>query len=65
VVNDNIAHGAQALPACLLLLQQLAPARDVTGMELGEDVLPERLERLTRDDALASRGLDDNLCGKK
>jgi hypothetical protein len=65
VVNDNVAHGAQALPARLLLLQQLAAARDVTGVELGEDVLSERLERLTGDDTLASRSLDDNLCGKK
>src|SRR5829696_3780961 len=46
------------LLALLLLLQQLALARDVAPVALGDDVLAEGLHRLARDDARAYGRLD-------
>jgi hypothetical protein len=62
LVNDDVAHGPQPLAAGLLLLQQLPPARDVAGVQLGQHVLAERLDGLARHDALARGSLDDDLC---
>ena len=47
-----------ALLALLLVLEQLALARDVAAVALCEHVLAARLHRLARDHARADRGLD-------
>src|SRR3954471_22866344 len=47
-----------ALLALLLLLEQLALARDVAAVALGEHVLALGLDGLARDDARPDRGLD-------
>src|ERR671916_277646 len=52
------AHLLHALLALLLLLEQLALARDVAAVALGQDVLALRLDGLAGDDARADRGLD-------
>ena len=57
-------HGADALHALLaflLLLEQLALARDVAAVALGQHVLAQRLDRFARDDAGADRRLDRHL----
>src|SRR5918994_3676727 len=46
------------LLALLLLLEQLALARDVAAVALGEDVLAPRLDGLAGDDLRADGGLD-------
>src|SRR5204862_7592556 len=46
------------LLAFLLLLEQLALARDVAAVALGDHVLAHGLDRLARDDLRADRGLD-------
>src|SRR5256885_402809 len=46
------------LLAFLLLLDQLALARDVAAVALRDHVLPPRLDRLARDDPRADRSLD-------
>src|SRR5207247_3278167 len=53
----DAAHLLHALLAFLLLLEQLALARDVAAIALGGDVLAHRLHRLARDDAAADGGL--------
>src|SRR5919206_199825 len=45
----------------LLLLEQLALARDVAAVALGEHVLAARLHGLAGDDARADRGLDGDV----
>jgi hypothetical protein len=62
LVNDDIPHRPQPLPPRLLLFQQLPAAGDITGVQLGKHVLAEGLDGLAGDDALASGGLDDDLC---
>src|SRR5439155_23599159 len=57
----DAAHLLHALLAFLLLLEQLALARDVAAIALGGDVLAHRLHRLARDDAAADGGLDGHL----
>src|SRR2546423_14675059 len=57
----DLAELAHALLALLLLLQELALARDVAAVALGEHVLPERAHRLARNDAPAERRLDRDL----
>src|SRR6059036_829960 len=57
----DAADPLHALLAFLLLLEQLALARDVAAVALGEDVLAHRLDRLARDDAAADRRLDRDL----
>src|SRR3989337_1787314 len=54
----DVAEALHALLAFLLLLQQLALARDVAAVALGEHVLAHGAHRLARDDAAADRGLD-------
>src|SRR6185436_12461710 len=55
------ADALHALLAFLLLLEQLALARDVAAVALGEHVLAQRLDRFARDDAGADRRLDGDL----
>ena len=62
LLDNDVAHSAQALSPRLLLVQQLLPSSDIAGMELGQNVLAERLDRLTGDDALPGCRLDDDLC---
>src|SRR3954469_16764600 len=53
--------GADLLHALLplfLFLEKLALARDVPAVALGEDVLPERRDRLAGDDLVPDGGLD-------
>src|SRR5215210_7952181 len=50
-----------ALLAFLLLLEQLALARDVAAVALGDHVLAHGLDRLARDDLRPDRGLDGHL----
>src|SRR3954470_12902682 len=50
-----------ALLAFLLLLEQLALARDVTAVALGEHVLAHRLDRLAGDDPAADCRLNRHL----
>src|SRR5690606_24099218 len=54
----HVAHVLHPLLALLLLLEQLALARDVAAVALGGHVLAERLDRLARDHPPADRGLD-------
>ena len=56
--NLDGADLLHALLAGLLLLEQLALARDVAAVALREHVLAARLDRLARDDPCADRGLD-------
>src|SRR5712691_12712916 len=49
----HFADALHALLACLLLLEQLALARDVAAVALGEHVLAQRLHRFAGDDAAA------------
>ena len=65
LVNDNIAHSPEALAPSLLLLKQLAAARDVGGVQLGKHILAEGLDGLAGDDALAGGSLDDDFCRAK
>src|SRR5574340_408130 len=53
----DAADGLHPLLAGLLLLEELLLAGDVTAVALGEHVLPERLDRLARDDLRADRRL--------
>jgi hypothetical protein len=55
------ADHLHALLALLLLLQELALARDVAAVALREDVLAHGADGLPRDDARADRGLDGHL----
>src|SRR5947209_20326467 len=57
----DLADTLHPLLAFLLLLEQLALARDVAAVALGEHVLAQRLHRLARDDAAADRRLDRHL----
>src|SRR5205085_7821478 len=57
----DVADLLHALLAGLLLLQQLALARDVAAVALGDHVLAHRLHRLARDDLRADRRLDRDL----
>src|SRR3954463_8719895 len=54
----HVAHLLHALLAGLLLLEQLALARDVAAVALGEHVLAASLDGLPRDDARPDRRLD-------
>src|SRR6185436_11227939 len=54
----DLLHTALAF---LLFLQQLPLARDVAAVTLRRHVLPDRAERLARDDLAADRGLDRHL----
>src|SRR5262249_28876282 len=53
--------GLHPLLALLLLLQQLALARDVAAVALGQHVLAHRADVLAGDDTRADRGLDRDL----
>src|SRR6185369_1667689 len=55
------SHLLHALLAFLLLLEQLAFARDVAAITLRNHVLAERLDRLTRDHLVSNRSLNRNL----
>src|SRR6476660_4710300 len=57
----DAADALHPLLAFLLLLEQLALPRNVAAVTLREHVLPQRLDRLTRDDPAADRGLDRDL----
>src|SRR5258707_1488989 len=57
----DLAELAHALAPLLLLVEELALARDIAAVALGEDVLAEGLHRLAGDDAAADRGLDCDL----
>src|SRR5438093_7841903 len=57
----DLADTLHPLLAFLLLLEQLALARDVAAVALGEHVLAQRLHRLARDDAAADGRLDRHL----
>src|SRR5581483_11073410 len=57
----HLAELAHALLALLLLLEQLALARDVPSVALGQHVLPQRADGLAGDDASADRRLDRDL----
>src|SRR5687767_3379077 len=59
--NLDGADALHALLAFLLLLEQLALARNVSAVALGEHVLTEGLDRLAGDDARANRRLDRHL----
>src|SRR4030095_494336 len=57
-------HRAQLLHPLFplfLLFQQLALPGDVAAVALGQDVLAERRDRLSGDDLVADRGLNDDL----
>src|SRR5215210_8925753 len=56
--NLDAADLLHALLAFLLLLEQLALARDVAAVAAGDDVLAVGLDRLAGDDVRADRGLD-------
>src|SRR2546421_4892291 len=53
----DFADALHALLALLLFFEELALARDVAAVALGEDVLAERLDGLARDDLVADGGL--------
>src|SRR5688500_3810103 len=55
--NLDGSYLLHALLARLLLLQQLALARDVTAVALCQHVLAQRLDRLARDDVRTDRRL--------
>ena len=56
--NGHIAKLLQPLAALLLLVQKLlAPAR-VAGVQLGQHILAEGLERFARENAFADGGLN-------
>src|SRR5713226_1547193 len=55
------AHALQPTLALLLLLQELAFARDITAVALGQHVLAHRRYRLSCDHLSADRGLDRHL----
>src|SRR5215472_12626983 len=57
----HIADPLETLLARLLLLQELALARDVAAVALGDHVLAERRHRLAGDDLAADRRLDRHL----
>src|SRR5579885_51899 len=57
----DAAEAPHLLLARLLLVEQLALARDVAAVALGGHVLPERADRLARDHLAADRGLDRDL----
>src|SRR5918992_1542049 len=57
----HAAHLLHALLAFLLLLEQLALARDVAAVALRDHVLAHRLHRLARDDLRPDRCLDRDL----
>src|SRR2546423_15358333 len=57
----DLADALHPLLAFLLFLEELAFARDVAAVALGEHVLAHRLDRFARDDAAADRGLNSHL----
>src|SRR5206468_416087 len=57
----DLADALHALLALLLLFEELALARDVAAVALGDDVLPQSLDGLAGDDLVADGGLDRNL----
>ncbi|MBG9887033.1 hypothetical protein ABE10_10920, partial [Bacillus toyonensis] len=57
----HAADHLHALLAFLLLLQELALSGDVAAVALGEHVLADRADRLSRDDPGTDRGLDRHL----
>src|SRR5262245_43847577 len=59
--NLHLADLLHPLLALFLLLEQLALARDVAAVTLGEHVLAQRLDRLAGDDPAADRRLDRDL----
>src|SRR5438477_986680 len=59
--NVHLPHALHALLAFLLLLEQLALARDVAAVALGDHVLPQGLDGLAGDDPAADGGLDRHL----
>src|SRR3954453_12232849 len=59
--NLDAADALHALLAGLLLLEQLALARDVAAVALGQHVLAHRPDRLTGDDVGTDCRLDGNL----
>src|SRR5688572_22259876 len=59
--NLHRAELLHALLALFLLLEELALARHVAAVALGENVLAQRLHGRARDDLAADRGLDRDL----
>src|SRR5438552_10223773 len=57
----DLADLLHALLALLLILEQLALARDVAAVALGGDILAHGLDGLARDDAAPDGGLDGDL----
>lgn len=62
LINDHVAHRLQPFTSGLLLVKQLPPPPDITGMQLGQHVFSEWLQRFSCNDSPASRSLDDDLC---
>ena len=62
LVDHDVPHRLEPLPAFFLPVQQLPPARYVARVELRQYVLPERLEGFSGDDSTTDCGLDDHLC---
>src|SRR5207244_38980 len=56
----HLTELAHLVLALLLLLEKLALSRDVAAVALGDHVLPQRADRLARDDAPADRRLHRN-----
>lgn len=54
----DVADGAHPLLPLLLFFEKFLLPRHVAAIALGEDVLPQRFDRRTGDDAGADRGLD-------
>lgn len=62
LIYNNITHGPKSLSALFLFLQQLAPPRDITSMELCQHVLSKRFDGLSGNNLVSYDGLYYNLC---
>src|SRR6266851_4253429 len=56
--NIHLADALHALLAFLLFFEELALARDVAAVALGENVFADRRDRFARNHAAADRGLN-------
>ena len=61
MLNNHIPNRLQLLPPLFLLLQQLPPSTHIASMQLGQHILPIRLDRFPRHDVAPHGGLDDDL----
>ena len=61
VIDRNVSHGLQLLPALLLLLKQLPLSSNISSMELLQHIFPEWLDRFSRYDAIPHGCLNDDL----